>query len=244
MYKFLQIVKSLIILLIGIVILILSGPVALIALIFQDRDKYAHPPKAAVAFLQFITKLFTRLAGCNYKIEGQENIPDTPAVFVGNHQGDFDAFLSLFAFGEPKATMAKKEIKVVPIANLWMFVLKVIFVDRKDHKKAREAMMESQEYVKNGRSVLYFAEGTRSQGPDMGPFKGGAFKTAVATGTQIVPFAIDGTYKVFEQQGYLKKTDVYLHILPPVPVSTEDDPRELSDKIQGLIQEELDKIRA
>ena len=244
MYKFLQIIKSLIILIIGIAILLLSFPVALLALIFQKKGKYAHPSKIAVAFLQFITKAFVRLAGCNYTIEGQENIPDSPAVFVGNHQGDFDAFLILFALGEPKVILAKKEAKAVPIANLWMYVLKVIFVDRKDHRKAHDAMMESQDYVENGRSVLYFAEGTRSQGPDMGPFKGGAFKTAVATGTQIVPFAVDGTYKVLEQQGYLKRTKVAFHILPPVPVSKDDDPRALSDKVQALIQEELDKIRA
>jgi 1-acyl-sn-glycerol-3-phosphate acyltransferase len=244
MYKFLQIIKSILILLIGIVILLLSFPVALIALIFQNKDKYAHPSKPAVAFLQFITKAFTRLAGCNYHIEGQENIPKDAAVFVGNHQGDFDAFLSLFAFGEPKATMAKKEIKVVPIANIWMLVLKVIFVDRKDHRKAHDAMIESQEYLKHGRSVLYFAEGTRSQGPDMGPFKMGAFKTAVETETQIVPFVIDGSYKVFEQQRYLKKADVYVHILPPVKVSKEDNIKELADKVQTQIQEELDKIRA
>ncbi len=236
-------IKSILILLIGIIVMILTSPLALIAYIFSKKGKYDPPSKFGVAVLQALAKFFCRLSGCVYHIEGQENIPDTPAVFVGNHQGDYDAFLILFALGEPKVIMAKKEVKVIPIANLWMVIIKCIFVDRKNHKKAMAAMMKSKDYLEHGRSILYFAEGHRSKGPDMGPFKGGAFKTAVATGTQIVPFAIDGSYKVYEQQGYLKRSDVYFHILPPVPVSKEDDPRKVSDKIQGLIQEELDKIR-
>ena len=243
MIKIIQLIKSFIILLIGVIFLIVTFPLGLIAWIFSDKDKYAHPSKFGVIVLQFLAKFFCKISGCRYHIEGQENIPKDPAVYVGNHQGDYDAFLILFALGEPKIIMAKKEVKVVPIANIWMMVIKCIFVDRKNKVKARESMMSSIDYVKHGRSVLYFAEGTRSQGPQLGPFKGGAFKTAVTTGTQIVPFVIEGSYKVYEENRYLKTSDVYFHILPSVPVSTEDDPREVSDKVRNLIQDELTRIR-
>ena len=239
-----KMLRTIIALLAAIVMLILSIPVALLGLLVKGTDKYAHPPKFAYRFLQGITNIFLKLAGCNYKVEGSENIPDTPAIFVGNHQGDFDGFLVLVALGEPKANMAKKEIKVVPIAHLWMPLLNVIFVDRKNPEKARQAMYQSQDYIEHGLSLMYFPEGTRSKGPDMGPFKGGAFKTAVATGAPIVPFVVDGTYKIFEEQGHLVKTDIPFHILPPVPVSKDEDPRALSEKIRGIIQEELDRMRA
>ena len=134
-------IKSILILLIGIIVMILTSPLALIAYIFSKKGKYDPPSKFGVAVLQALAKFFCRLSGCVYHIEGQENIPDTPAVFVGNHQGDYDAFLILFALGEPKVIMAKKEVKVIPIANLWMVIIKCIFVDRKNHKKAMAAMM-------------------------------------------------------------------------------------------------------
>ncbi len=236
-------IKTILVLLVGILMLLISLPFAVVIWIFQKKNKYEAPSRAGVWGIQTMSKIFCRLAGCRFTIEGQENIPDSPAIFVGNHQGNFDAFLAMFALGDPKVTMTKIEAKAIPVANIWMSIIKVIFVDRKNPGRAIAAMKESEDFLRHGRSLLYFAEGTRSQGPDMGPFKGGAFKTAVATGTQIVPFVIDGTYKVFEQQGYLKSADVVLHILPPVPVSTEDVPRELSDKIQKMIQEELDRIR-
>ncbi len=236
-------IKSILILLIGIIVMVLTSPLALIAYIIQDKDKYAPTSRFGVKVLQAITSWFCRFAGCDYVIEGRENLPDTPAVYAGNHQGDFDAFLILFALGDPKVIMVKKEARVIPIAHLWMLVIKCIFVDRKNHEKALAAMKQSQDYLEHGRSILYFPEGTRSQGPDMGPFKGGAFKTAVATGTQIVPFAIDGTYKVFERQRTLVRETVKFHILPPVPVSKDDDPKKVSAKVKQLIQDELDRMR-
>ncbi len=237
-------IKSIFILIIGIIVMILSTPFALIAFLFQKKGKYDPPSKFGIKVLQGMTSWFCRFAGCDYVIEGQENLPDTPAVYVGNHQGDFDAFLILFALGDPKVIMVKKEASVIPIAHLWMVIIRCIFVDRKNHEKALQAMRSSQNFLEHGRSILYFAEGTRSQGPDMGPLKGGAFKTAVNTGTQIVPFAIDGSYKVFERQRKLVRETVKFHILPPVPVSKDDDPRKVSEKIKGLIQDELDRMRA
>ncbi len=228
----------------GLLMLLLSFPYALIVWIFQKKDKYAPTSRAGVWGIQTMAKGFALLAGCRYTIEGRENLPEGPAIFVSNHQGNFDAILTMFALGDPKVTMTKKEARVIPIANIWMAIIRVIYVDRANAKKALAAMKESEEYVRHGRSIHYFAEGTRSRGPNMGPFKGGAFKTAVATGTQIVPVVIDGTYKLYEQQGYLKSADVTLHILPPVPVSTEDVPREVSAKVQAQIQAELDRIRA
>ena len=73
------------------------------------------------------------------------------------------------------------------------------------------------------------------------------WKNAVALvndcNSKIVPFVIDGTYKVYEQQGKLKKADVVFSILPPIEVSTDEDPKELSAKTKALIQAELDRIR-
>ena len=243
MSKFLYTVKSILVLIIGIAMVIITLPVVLLALLVQGPGKYARPPRFGVAALQIMVKIFFFLCGIKTEVKGQENLPEDPAVYVGNHQGDFDALLILFALGEPKVTMAKKEVRVLPLVNLWMIMVRCIFVDRKNHEKALASMMESQDFVNNGRSVLYFAEGTRSKGPKMGPFKGGAFKTAVSTGTQIVPFAIDGTYRLFEAQGYLKPGKVTFSILPPVPVSRDENARELSDKVRDMIQKELEDIQ-
>ena len=77
----------------------------------------------------------------------------------------------------------------------------------------------------------------------MNEFKSGAFKAAIKAGVPVVPFVIDGTYKVFEAQHYLKKADVRFSILPPVAPLEGEKTQDLSVRVQNIIKEELDRIR-
>ena len=238
--------RSIIWLILAALLLIILLPLSLVLWIIDKfRSPYAKPLLGTRFATEILVPFMTRLGGCNYTIIGKENLPsdDDAAIYVGNHQGNFDVLLIQFALGIHKVTMTKWEAIYVPVANIWLAVLKCIFVKRKNPRQAKKCMERTIDFVKHGRSVLYFPEGTRSHGPDIGNFKGGAFKTAVSTGAKIVPFVIDGTYKVYEQQGKLKKADVVFSILPPIEVSTEEDPKELSAKTKALIQAELDRIR-
>ena len=59
----------------------------------------------------------------------------------------------------------------------------------------------------------------------------------------VVPFVIDGTYKCFEEDRRLKKSDVTVHILPAVDPKALGitKTKELSDLVRSLIQQQLDK---
>ena len=48
------------------------------------------------------------MAGARVTVEGRENLPDGPAVYIGNHQGYFDIPLMLAHVGEPRGLMAKQ----------------------------------------------------------------------------------------------------------------------------------------
>ena len=100
------------------------------------------------------------------------------------------------------------------------------------------------EHLKNGQSVVIFPEGTRSKGPQMNEFKPGAFKPALKAGVPVVPFVINGTYKCFEEPGRLTKAPVTVTILPPVYPEEGEKTRELSQRVQQMIQNELDKVQA
>jgi len=236
-------IRTLFFLVIVAISLIIILPIGLVLRLIQGRDKFAPIPKAANFIMEKAIPLFAKLGGCEYEIKGQENIPKGPVLFAGNHQGNFDVLLILFAFNRAPIIIAKKEAKYVPIAHLWMNMIHVIFMNRKDLRQSLKCIKDSQSYLENGYSVCIFPEGTRSHGPDMGEFKHGAFKAALKAKVPVVPFVIDGTYKVYERQHYLKKEKVTLNILRPVYLTGEEKTQDISDTVQKNIQDELDRIR-
>lgn len=238
--------RSIVWLLAAVVILILSLPVALCIRLFGKKEPYGPAPAAAAWFCRKIVPFVARLGGVDLELTGTENLPEGPALFTGNHQGDFDVLLILFCLGGPHVIVAKKEAKKVPIARLWMKLLGCIFMDRKDVRQSLECIKQAQDQLEHGISVVIFPEGTRSKGPDMNEFKPGAYKCAIKAGVPVVPFALDGTYKCFEERRLLTKSKVRFSILPPVDPAAMGitKTQELADLVQKRIAEELQNLRA
>lgn len=184
-------------------------------------------------------------AGIKVRVEGSRNIPEETALFVGNHQGNFDIPVILCKLGPLKSIVAKVETSRIPGIRLWMTHFDCIFMDRKNPRQSLEALNRAQELLEQGRSVIIFPEGTRSRGPEMLEFKAGALRCALKARVPIVPFAIDGSWRAMEaNQGLMKPAEVSLHILPRI--STEDMPRaqtrSVSQEVQQIIQDELDRM--
>jgi len=222
--------------------LIIIYPVAFFAWLFRDRDPFSRPSKAAVFVVEKILPFFIRLGGCDYKVIGSENLPEGAALFTGNHQGIFDTVLILSVLGGYKIPIAKKEAEKVPLVGKWMRLLHVIFMDRKDVRQSAECIKLAEEHLIRGQSVVVFPEGTRSKGPVMNEFKPGAFRPAIRAGVPVVPFAIDGTYRCFEEKKILRKSTVTVRILKPVYPKRLGiaKTRELAEYVQNIIKEQLE----
>ena len=223
--------------------LILISPAALIAWLRRDRDPFGEPSSAARWVVEKLLPFYIRLGGCDYTVCGTENLPEGPALFTGNHQGNFDTVLILSVLGGYKIPVAKKEAEKVPLVGIWMRLLKVIFMDRKDARQSAECIKLAEEQLQHGHSIIIFPEGTRSKGPAMNEFKPGSFKPALRAQVPVVPFVIDGTYKCFEEKRRLTHAKVSVHILPAVYPEKEGitKTRELAAHVQSLIQQQLDR---
>lgn len=180
-----------------------------------------------------------KLAGVTVTVTGKENIPtDRAVVFTPNHQGDYDIPLMLLYLDRPHALVAKVETNRIPLVRTWMRLLDCVFIDRDNARKSMEAMNKAGELVKSGKSVVVFPEGTRSKGDQMGEFKAGAFRIASKVGADVVPVAIDGSYKIMEANGGLMKpAHVNVTILPPVSTAGLDRAqlKQLPEQVAGLI---------
>lgn len=178
-----------------------------------------------------------KAAGGKIVIQGEENIPDGAAVYIANHQSDFDIPIMLGYVGQPRSLMAKAELGKVPGVHLWMTLLDCIFLDRSDVKQSVRALMDGVKMVKDGKSITIFPEGTRSKGGPAREFKGGAFKIATKAKAPVVPVTIDGSYQLFEQRMRIHPGTVYVTIHPPITTDgmTREQQNALPEKVQEIV---------
>lgn len=176
----------------------------------QERDVFLKKVAGNV-----VRRMF-RLARVKLTIEGYENIPEDGAVlYTPNHQSIMDVAVMIL-MREPCGFIIKREADKIPIVKTWMKVLGCIFVERDNPRNAAAAIGLACEKIKEGKSMVLFPEGTRSKNGLVGEFKGGAFKIAEKTHVTIVPVAIDGTGKVWEEHHRIRSAEIRVKILPAI----------------------------
>ncbi|WP_209010580.1 lysophospholipid acyltransferase family protein [Anaerovorax sp. IOR16] len=181
-----------------------------------------------------------KAAGVHVTVSGKENLPDEPALFVSNHQGNFDIPILLCKLGPLMPIVAKKELKKLPIIRTWMNFFNCIFMDRKDPRQSLQCLKRAQELLEQGQSLIIFPEGTRSKSSSVGEFKPGSLRCALKSGVPIVPIAIQGSYLVMEAHGFwIHPAEVHVTILPPVSTKnlTKERTKLISEEIQKSISD-------
>lgn len=184
------------------------------------------------------------VAGTHIETEGLEHVPETDRVcFVSNHQGLADILIIAAYMPKQVGFIAKKELKKIPIFNIWMLIGHCIFLDRGNLRQAAGVIDRGAEYIDRGYPLVVFPEGTRSRGPQMGLFKKGSLKVALRSKGYIVPISVSGSYKVFEEHGWIKPAIVRLVVHPPIDVGELEthNTQQLSDRLYSIIQGGLDE---
>jgi putative phosphoserine phosphatase / 1-acylglycerol-3-phosphate O-acyltransferase len=131
------------------------------------------------------------LAGVDLDVVGAEHLWSArPAVFIFNHQSSLDALVMGSLLRRDFTAIAKREAsrdpRFAPIGAL----LDVVYIDRKDSARAREALRPVVERLRNGTSLAIAPEGTRTPTPRLRPFKKGAFHIAMDAGVPLVPVVL------------------------------------------------------
>jgi 1-acyl-sn-glycerol-3-phosphate acyltransferase len=131
------------------------------------------------------------------EVEGWENLPakDEAAVYISNHQSFLDIF-SLFHLDRPFKFVSKTSNFYIPIVGWSMFLTGHVMINRMDTRSMMQCLLHCGTLLKQGASVLFFPEGTRSKDGKMASFKKGAFSVAVKTGSPVVPITLVGTGKL------------------------------------------------
>lgn len=189
-------------------------------------------------------RLVVNLSGSKIKVDGLNNLPEGPVVFIGNHQGNFDIPILMAFIDKPKAFIAKIETSKLPFVASWMREMRCVFMDRNDIRQSITAINQGVEYLKQGYSMVIFPEGTRSGSKEMGEFKAGSFKLATKSGVPIVPVAINGSYNIMGKKSFLvKPAEVKVTILKPIETAllSKEEAKDLHDRVYEEIKAVIDK---
>ncbi|GHV69817.1 1-acyl-sn-glycerol-3-phosphate acyltransferase [Spirochaetia bacterium] len=189
-------------------------------------------------------KFLILVSGSKLTVTGRENIPLKGGLcFVSNHSGIFDIILALSYAGRPFGFIAKKELLLIPLLNIWISLLGGLFIDRKHPRKALKTIQKGVNRLKAGGGMLIFPEGHRSRDGKLLPFHPGSFKLAVHSKVPIVPVAISGSNEVFEKNRRIRSAVVKITFLPPIPtagLSAEDRKQKLPDQVYAEIAKALE----
>ncbi|TXL65819.1 1-acyl-sn-glycerol-3-phosphate acyltransferase [Cerasibacillus terrae] len=193
-----------------------------------------------------VSQKVIKKTGTKIYVNGKENIPDGPALYVANHQGLFDILALLGYLGKPVGFIAKKEIDKLPIIPKWMELLACVFIDRSDRRQSVRAIQKGTKNIKNGHSIVIFPEGTRSKDGQVSSFKAGSFRLGTKAKVPIVPIAIDGTREMYEENNNRVKPSV-IQLVVGKPITPEEyegmKGKELAAYTEKKVSQQLEQIR-
>lgn len=230
----------------GIILSLIIAPLALIKIKYlEHKGKDKERTEAIFKITSFWAKYVMWLSGAKVKVFGEENIPKDEAVlFVGNHQSNFDIPLIISSIKVPKGFIAKKELEKWPGISMWMKYIRCVFMDRSNIRKSAEAIVQGIQTLKSGYSMVIFPEGTRSKGKPVAEFKAGSFKLALKSKVKIIPFTINGSYKLLEANGgKIKACPVEIYIHKPIDTTklSKEEISELHTTVRNIVVSDLPK---
>jgi putative phosphoserine phosphatase/1-acylglycerol-3-phosphate O-acyltransferase len=186
-------------------------------------------------FTRFWPETVLTLSGVKLNVTGAEHLTaQRPAVFLFNHRNNFDVFMVAALVKDNWTGVAKKELEANPLFGPIGKLMDAAFIDREDPAAAVAALKPLEEAAAKGLSILIAPEGTRLDTQEVGPFKKGAFRIAMATRLPIVPVVIRNSDSVAGRNASrLNPGTVDIAVLPPVSVAdwtTED----LAERIEQI----------
>ncbi|MBR1598295.1 MAG: 1-acyl-sn-glycerol-3-phosphate acyltransferase [Lachnospiraceae bacterium] len=183
-------------------------------------------------------------AGAHITVEGKDNIPDVPVLFVSNHRSYFDILLLHTTTGKRPGFVAKSEMDKFPLLNWWMRDICCLFLDRKDLRSGVQMIKDGAELIKKGHSMVICPEGTRNQNKEMLPFKEGSLKMADKADCPVVPVAIIDSDQMLEIRPGFHIRSGHPKVIYGKPFYLKDLDKEskkhAGSYVQGIIKEMID----
>jgi len=182
--------------------------------------------------------------GARITVEGRERLtPGTAYFLIGNHQSALDIPMVMLAMNGDVRFMAKDSLFKFPIFGQVMRQYGYVPIDRSSPRNALRALEAAVERMRDDPiSFAVFPEGTRTVDGALLPFRKGALKIAKRSGMPVVPFTIDGAWRVNNRMRKdIRPGPIRLVLHEPIPTErlARLDASQLHELIVGTIADAL-----
>lgn len=193
-------------------------------------------------FIKAYFYVLKKVCHIDYRIEGAENIPtNRNGILMCKHQSAWETFFLPLIFHTP-AAIAKRELGWVPFFGWGLMVSDPILINRSDKKSAMNQIIEKGvRFLKAGRWIMVFPEGTRVPYGKVGHYKIGGARLAASTGYPILPIAHNAG-KFWPRRKFIKQPGTITVVIGPLIESTGRKPEELLNETKSWIEETMQRL--
>lgn len=207
---------------------------------YKREDKKEEEREVILDACHYWSDQIIKHFNVDIQVVNPENLPEKgPVVYVSNHQSYADILTLLSVVKHQVGFIAKEELAKIPVFSKWILRIRSLFIIRADTRESLKTISEGANMIKDGYSLIIFPEGTRSRGGEMASFKPGSLKLATKARATIIPITINGSYKMYEETGEIKKnTKIEVIVHEPVDTAKMDRKElgELSDRLEETIK--------
>lgn len=205
-----------------------------------------------------LAKIALAVLGVKVTFENEGNWrTDQNYLAVSNHLSYLD--ILIYASWQPMCFVSTVEVRNTPVLGQLAAAAGCIFVERRNRENIKQEVETIGNILRDGHNMIFFPEGTSTNGTSVLPFKRPFFAPALAANKPVLPcviqpLAIDGQpvtsanrdllcwYGTMDFAPHLLAlaglgtVQVLVKVLPEIPVSATTEREELVQKAQTAIQ--------
>ncbi|MGB5452478.1 MAG: AMP-binding protein [Sedimenticolaceae bacterium] len=166
-----------------------------------------------------LARLAAVITGTRLQVRGLEHLPreDQPCILVANHASYLDGHSLVAALHRPFSFVAKAEFAQKLLYRIFMRRIRAELVERFDREKGVADAKRLAQTAREGRSLLFFPEGTFTRMPGLLSFHMGAFHAAAVAELPVVPIAIRGTRSILRAGSWFpRRGAITVTVCPPL----------------------------
>ena len=202
----------------------------------------------AVPWLKGVIGAARLVGGVQYRLHGEENLPAADdmrrVILCPKHQSTWETFFFPSMTSHPLSYVFKKELLRIPVFGWCMGCLNMVHIDRSKRSEAWAKVAEQGlELMDQGKWIIMFPEGTRTERGTKGAYKVGASRLAVATGACVIPIAVTSARCWPRRSFSFIPGIIGVSIGQPVYADGRE-PGELMEEIERWIEAEMRRLDA
>ena len=186
-------------------ILVLTGFSVLVRLSIRNQ---IYRQKKLSSFSHLLSSIMLTVLGCKIKTKGLEHLKKNQTYLItANHVSYLDIVV-LYKFIKHSRFISYMELRESdPFLNLIISAGGAYFVEKRNLKNIRKELKETTAILKNGLNLIFFPEGTSTDGSEIKPFHSLFFATIKQGSAKVLPTCINYT-KIENKPLSLKNRDL------------------------------------